>query len=83
MELVDTSRATTYSCLEKKTEADPLIIPHKPPLIRVDGLVNAGVRHVDPDSFPEGTWNSVGAVDPAEGVENILRVENVNDIKNT
>jgi hypothetical protein len=34
-------------------------------------------RHLDeprqPDPLPEGTWDRVGGVDPAEGVEHLLR----------
>ncbi len=42
-------------------------------LFRVQGLVHAGVRHVEPDPLPEGTWNRVGRVDPAEGVQDLFR----------
>ena len=43
-----------------------------PPLFRVHGLVDARVSHVKPDPLPEGTWDRVGGVDPAEGVQHLL-----------
>ena len=31
------------------------------------------MSHVKPNPLPEGTWDRVGGVDPAEGVEHLLR----------
>ena len=38
----------------------------------VDGFVDAGMRHVDADSFPESTGDGVGGVNPAVSVEHIF-----------
>ena len=38
----------------------------------IDGLVDAGMRHIDADSLPEGTGDSVSGVYPAVSVEHIF-----------
>ncbi len=58
--------------LEEEAEADPLVVLDVSPLLRVYGLVNARVCHINAYPLPEGTGNGVGGVDPAVGVEHIL-----------
>ena len=60
------------SYLKEQTEADPLIILDVAPFVRIDGLVDARVGHVDADPLPEGAGNGVGWVDPAVGVQHVL-----------
>ncbi len=31
------------------------------------------MSHIEPDPLPEGTWDRVGRVDPAEGVQDLFR----------
>ena len=39
---------------------------------RVERLVHARMCDVEPDPLPERTWDRVGRVDPAEGVQHLL-----------
>ena len=59
--------------LKEEAEADPLIVANIAPLLRVDGLVYAGVGHVDTDPLPEGAGDRVRGVDPAVRVQHVLR----------
>jgi hypothetical protein len=58
--------------LKEEAEADPLVVLVVSPLLRVQGLVDARMCHVKPNPLPEGTWDGVGGVDPAEGVQDLF-----------
>ena len=56
------------SYLEEEAEADPLVVLDVLLIPLVPGLVDPGVRHVDPDPLPVRRGQGVGGVDPAVGV---------------
>jgi len=58
--------------LEEEAEADPLVVANIASLLRINGLVNAGVRHVNTDPLPKGAGDRVGGVDPAVRVQHVL-----------
>ncbi len=62
-----------WSYLEEQTKADPLVVLVVSPLFGVYRFVDARMCHVEPDPLPEGTGYRVRGVDPAEGVEHLLR----------
>ena len=58
--------------LEEEATEDPLVVAYIAPLLGVDGLVYAGMGHIDPDPLPEGAGDGVGGVDPAVRVQHVL-----------
>ena len=76
------SRFSAY--LEEEAEADPLVVFMISPLVRIEGLIDAGMGDVETDSLPKGARNRVRRVDPAVGVEhlfgNVLGVNAVDGI---
>ena len=70
------SRVTLWTLdtyLEEETEADPLVVSDVSPLLRVDGLVNTRMGHINTNPLPECAGYRVGGVDPAVRVQHVLR----------
>ena len=61
------------SYLEEEAEADPLVVLHVLLVPLVPRLVHPRVGHVHPHPLPVGGGERVGGVDPAVGVQHLLR----------
>ena len=61
------------SYLEEETEPDPLVVLDVLLVPLVPGLVDPGVGDVHPHPLPVRGTERVGGVDPAVGVQHVLR----------
>ena len=65
------SKRLTY--LEKQEESNPLIVLDMLLILLISGLVYSWMRNIDTNSLPVSRTESVGGMDPAVGVQHLLR----------